>query len=615
MEDTDHLRYSKKSPSVGKRFNKKFYMEIENENLEFGENASDKDLVTIIDLWVKESQPWHDVMLSAQNKSVQYYLGEQTEKKEIPEYNSDTVINRIFEATETVVPIVAGTAHRFIAIPAEDNEKSLARARTHQKVLSRKYSDLGLTEKLRDVTRDMILKRFGVAKWYWNYSKDDIDVKVIDPRLILIPKMRCKAKELPYKIEIQGYDKDELETFFPKIKADDISKSKTISTTRGVEDDLKDYQVLEVWTSEYVAWKAGDQILKRMVNPYYDWTGIEEERKIDTPTGKVKTKKFKKFSNFLDRPRDPFVFFAPFTTGDAPVSETCLAEISIPIQDDINVQKRAIVNNLVKMGNGQILMDAGVMSEETRNSITSEAGLIIEGKNLVSENRFRREAGLPLPNSHFQNLQHSISSFDSVFGVHGSVRGASESDTLGGQIMDRQQGLSRIQQLTDVINEGVAEMVDGLTQLMKMFYTEDHVIKILGKNEAVEFVKHNQDSIEQGMIIDVKDGRPNSLDPIQRSNQAIQLWQLGAIDPITFFERLEFPDPVEIAQKLLAWKRGELLMESQIRQQENAASTEAKAKVDKESRAVENEQTMIERAQESLGGGAAPLQQPTNEGK
>lgn len=585
------------------------------EKLEFGKKASKEDLNTIIDLWVKESQSWHDVMLQAQNKSVRYYLGDQTEKSDIPEYNSDTVFNRIFEATETVVPIVSGTAHQFVALPAEDNEKSLAKSKIFQKILSRKYEDLKFKQKLGNVTRDMILKRFGVMKWFWDFETDDIGIKVVDPRLILIPKIRCDAKDLPYKIEIQGYDKDEMKEFFPDAKIDEVSKAKTISTARGTEDELKDYQVLEVWTSEYVVWRAGDTILKRMANPYYDWTGVEEKKEIETPTGKVIKKTFKKYTNFLDQPRDPFVFFAPFTTGDTPVSETCLTEIALPIQDDINVQKRAIVNNLVKMGNGQILMDSDVMPSELRDQITSEAGLIIEGKNLVSENRYRREAGVPLPNSHFQNLQHSIASFDSVFGVHGSVRGASDSDTLGGQIMDRQQGLSRIQQLTEVINVGVGELVDGLTQLMKMFYTEEHTIKILGKDGTIEFLNFNQEGIEQGATIDVKDGMPNTFDPIQRSNQAIQLWQLGAIDPITFFERLEFPDPEETAQKLLAWKQGELLMESEIRQQENATGTEVKAQADRKTRAIENQQTMIQRAQEGIGGGAASLQQPSNEGK
>ena len=251
------------------------------------------------------------------------------------------------------------------------------------------------------------------------------------------------------------------------------------------------------------------------------------------------------------------------------------------------------------------------------DEITSEPGLIIQGDHLASENRIRRDPGVPLPNAHFSNLQESIIAFDNIFGIHGALRGAGGDKTLGGQILNRQQDLSRVDQITRCLNRGVARLADGLVQMMKLFYTEDQVIKILGNDGAIEFITFTRNDIDDGTVIVVKSGVPVSLDPQGRYNQAIQLWQLNALDPETLFERLDFADPQATAKKLLAWKQGQLLFESQLRQQESLVGAAASARGgggegNGEGRGTETPADVISRARAALGGGAAPLARPGN---
>lgn len=598
----------------------------------FTEKTNDETLITTINTWLKECVTWHDAMLLLQDRSVRYYLGDQTDLAEVPVYNSNSVYNRIFEGTETIVPIVTGAAHQFIAIPGNEDEISLKRAQKVQKVLSRKYEDLEIQQKLENVTRDMILKRFGVLKWFWNISTNDVDVKTIDPRLILIPKLRMDANDqaLPYIMEIQEYTREEIKDYFPDVDEKDLVFGRRLdvntSTATLNQYNAPVYQVIEVTTNEYKCWKQGGKILKKMRNPYFDWEGEDKTVKETKQNGKVVSTTFKVFHNHLDYPVKEYVFFNPFTTGNAPVAETSMAEISIPIQDDINTQKRQIINNLIKMGNGQVYIDADAVPKEISDNITSEPGLVIEGKNLASENRIRREPGVALPQAHFANLQESITAFDNVFGTHGAVRGAGSESTLGGQIINRQQDLSRIEQLTRVINRGVARLADGLIQMMKMYYDQDHLIKILGKDGAIEFIHFTQDDIDENLVINVKSGTPPSLDPVARFNQAVQLWQLGALDPETLFERLDFADPQETAQKLAAWKQGQLLLESQMRQQEAIVGAKAKASVAPAGdgknqkgggtgRNVETPNNVIDRAVKSITeGGKVPLKNTPNGG-
>lgn len=582
----------------------------------FDETASDDELVRQKDKWLASSMPYHDWILLYQNKSLAYYNGDQTLKNEISPYNSDTVYNRIFEGTETIVPIVTGTAHQFVCIPGAENEVSVQNARALQEVLQRKFIDLDMQKKNEVAVRDMILKRYAVFEYGWDIENDDIGVWNVDPRNVVVPRMKCDANELPYVMVMEEYTSEDMEEHFPGVDLTKLSKGKApaqIQTTNytpvGVINILRPtedlYLILKVVTDNYWVWMQNDVVIRREKNLYWDYDGEDEKVAYTRPSGKVVHKKFKRFYNFLDRPRKPYVFMTPFTTGDSPIADSSLAEIAIPIQDDINVQKRQIANNLVKLGNGQIYIDSDSLTDEVIEQISSEPGLILVGKGLASENRIRREAGVPLPTAHFNNLAASIQAFDNVFGTHGSVRGASSSETLGGAVLDRQSDLSRIDQFTRELNRGTGMLANGLVQLMKMFYDEQHVIPIIGKDKAISFLRFTRDNIDENVILEVKSGTPVMLDPVARSNRAIQLWQLGGIDPETFFEELQFANPEEMAQKLQAWKQGQLMLESQTRIQEAQAGVQAKAAADMatagEERGAETQNDSVSRATQDVG--------------
>lgn len=551
------------------------------EKLKFGAGATDEELVTQIETWINESSSYHEMLLKAQSKSVAYYRGNQTDKSLIPRFNSDTVRNRIFEGTETIVPIITGSSHQFIAIPGANNEVSLRQSQKVQNVLTRKYDDLNIQGHLEEAVRDIILKRFGVIEWFWDTDIDDVGVRTVDPKLILIPPLRLLPKNLPYVIRIHELTKSEVADEFPKFKdVDKLTPGKIVATDivgrsglqntnsgSSLKSDPQIFQIFEVWTDEFVAWRNGTEILRKESNPYWDFEGERqgEDKRQKPKEGEEEKNDAReiKFFNFLEKPTRPFVFLTPFRTGEEPVALTSLSEIGIPIQDDINIQKRQIVNALVRMGNPRILIDKGAMEDEMLMQITNEAGLQIVGDGIASENRIRFEPGTPLPAAHFSNLQDSLQAFDDIFGIQPAIRGASASKTLGGQQLNRQQNLSRIDLITRSVNRGMAELADGLIQLMRMFYTEEKIVRLLGTDDSVEFINFSRDDITDDIVVDVKSGPTPPQGPAQRQQNAIQMWQLGAIDPVTFYQDMGVPNPEERAQRLQAWKTGQLLEQTE----------------------------------------------------
>ena len=55
-------------------------------------------------------------------------------------------------------------------------------------------------------------------------------------------------------------------------------------------------------------------------------------------------------------------------------------------------------------------------------------------------------------------------------------------------------------------------------------------------------------------MVSVREGSMIPKDPLLKRNEAVQLYQIGALDPITLFERLDFPNPTESAKRLFLWQ-------------------------------------------------------------
>jgi len=558
----------------------------------FSINASDEDILETFAVWFKEANSYHDEMLHDQEIAEQYYLGNQTNRDLIPEYQSNTVENRIFEAVETLVPIATANVFHFTCKPGSENEDSVQRADKLRKVLQNKYRTLSMQEKLEQVVREMLLYKFGVLEYFWNKRTDDLDVQVVDPRLILIPKLRTDPHNLPYVIKLLEFTRDEFEEEFPSTEVDEMIISSNVDLKKKGAEEKKTIKVFEIWTNDTVAWIGGGQVINKIKNPYFDFTGDEQNGETI-------------FRNHLNQPEKPFVFFTAFKASNTPVAAKSLVDITIPIQDAINTQKRRIIDNLRTMGNGQILIDSDAMSEEQASNLTNEPGLIIRGEGVASENKMRREAGVPLPGAHFSNLQHSEAVFDNIMGTHSATRGSAQAKTLGQDILSRQQDYTRVDLITRVLNRGVERMANGLVQLMKMFYTEMHTIKIIGEEETLEFVRLNQDDIENFIEIEVKAEQTLPMDEISQRTEAVQLWQLGALDPVTLFQRLKFTNPEKAAERLVLWKQGQLDRETVARITEASAGAEAKASASPDKgRGVETSANVMQRAGQSLGGTA-----------
>src|SRR3990167_5601940 len=232
--------------------------QLEGEKEKFDIGVSDADLLAQIIKWETESEGFYDKLKRIWEQNLAYYKGIQTDVEKSTGKDSRAVENRIFMSTETSVPIVTSRLPEIVVRTGTDDEVSHQDAQALQDVLGYHMERIGIQAMAERFTRDMIVKRYGVFKILWDKEGDDVGLRIIDPRRIRLPKYGRNIDELAFIIEDLEMSYGNLVLFFGKAKADKINTETSTNKTRKAT-----FSVKEVWTNEFVVWKAGNEILKR----------------------------------------------------------------------------------------------------------------------------------------------------------------------------------------------------------------------------------------------------------------------------------------------------------------------------------------------------------------
>lgn len=105
---------------------------------------------------------------------------------------------------------------------------------------------------------------------------------------------------------------------------------------------------------------------------------------------------------------------------------------------------------------------------------------------------------------------------------------------------------------------------------MYVYYDEPHTAMIVGDEKAKEFITISKSDLTQQflfegqpvepmeLVVTVKEGSMIPHDSLTQRNEAQELFIQGKLDPITAFERLDFPNPRETAKKLVQFSQNPL---------------------------------------------------------
>lgn len=539
-------------------------------------DMKDEELIALSKDWQKKWDPYEKKIRLKQDENEDYWMGKQftTETAGRP-----LVDNLIFESLETFLPI-ATRPKADPVVESDNSEAGNAISDKTRKMISYVADNLSYNLKLKQVTRYWALYRLGVMKVGWSMKENDISCVAIRPqKLILDPD--ATIEECDYK----GYYIGEHLTD----RASDLvlrfpDKSEIIKAK--VNDMMGSMVPYVMWTTDdYTFWTLGNDVLGKIKNPHWNYDqdkpfGLDEfgQPQVDE-TGQPLTETVEGNNHFTSR-KKPYIFLSIFNVGKHPHDDTNLIEQSLAMQDLVN-KRLAQMDKNADNANGGVAVSGDAFTEEQAEKIAStrrKGGTLWIPSGRVDA-AVMDLPGHPLPNFVYETLNDYRSELGNIFGVRGSSgRGLSSQRTVRGMQILKQVDSDRIGEgISSYLEEFSDRVFNWYVQLMYVYYDEPHMATVLGKERAKEYIQLVNTEFTTELSVGVKDGSMIPHDPMAKRVEAVELWKTKGIDPITFFDRLEFPNPRESAKLLYQWNANpislfpDLLAEQQQQQAQQQA--------------------------------------------
>lgn len=515
---------------------------------EYTSKISDTEIIKLTSEWLKSYSGYYQDIEKVQDKAFEYWMGKQKVDMVDTLEGKDVVVNKLFEAIETFIPI-ATRSNPEPLVSADNSPEGQALAKDLKEVLSFQADTQKLRRKLARTCRQWMIYLIGGLEVEYDEEIDDIKTSVINPKRFIFDKEGYIDESGYFKGEYLGIkckaSVSKLQILFPD-KKEDILKL-------GVKKGTKLEYIKWYYQGTDVLFTLGNLVLGKFKNPHWNYDG--EVKRID-PETQSEVIELIQGINHLKRPTAPYVFLSIFNIGLQPHDNTSLILQNISQQDQINKRYRQLDKNIDSQNNG-LVVDGRVMTQEQAGEA---AGALRRGASIRVQGNPNEVIARPnvpqLPSDVWTSVQKAEQNLANIFGTSGSTpSGIKSEDSARGKIMISQMDASRIGGgITEYI-EQVADSIYNLwVQMMFVHYENEHYINTLGTQEGADIISMINTRFTKSLNITVKEGSLVPKDPLTQRNEAIDLWSANAIDPLSLYKKLDFPDPVAATEALIKWQ-------------------------------------------------------------
>lgn len=527
----------------------------------------------------------------------QYYFGRQFFGRKSTKYNSKAQDNILWESMSYLRAMATAKMPDVTVTPANDTDEAkeiaqkISQVETNRLISRQRKRVLGLAFKHRPVYL------VGVIKVFWNPRKGkygDIDYKVVMPENVTFDPHAGSndTKDMEFLFETCEATVKELCMMFPDKEKElfiELHKQGIFGNGDGEPNETNQkgmnskVKYIEVWFKWYdqakkkkdeyqtivgVAWYFKGCLLGKMKHPYWDWQGKPETFSLEykevtgtktftqekTELGPEQlmqmlsgqpmqnTKTETTYRNHLDFPKFPYILLGMDQWGKTPIDETSEIEQAIPMQEDYDQTNRQIAEMLVRSrGKHVFSSDQGLKKSDVREMDLGDPYQDV----LIAGDVAKMHVFIPGEQPSAPLLQEKQDSRERIFdkmGVHAATRGAANSDTAAtNNQINREGDFTRMDDLVDdTITYAAEEMANWDMQLMKLFYTETHFIKLLGQDGAWLTSKIHRDFLEDGMEIVIS---ASGSDKLKAEQRAVDNAKIKMTDPFRYFKDTNQSDP------------------------------------------------------------------------
>lgn len=497
----------------------------------------DEELLELKNEWENKSNGYLPKIKARQNKNRAYLRGVQRNMNS----QEDRVVstNLLFEATATFVP--QALAENPEPVVFSDNTEEGKDASNDLKTMLQYHADiLCLRQKLGTMVWHWSIYFVAVVKHGWDEKTNDITTEIRKPQNFVLDPDGFVDEFGDFKGEFLG---ERIETTAKKL-IDKFPKHSTYITLK--VDGKMGTKVIysEWWTDEYCFTTFQDIVLDKHKNEFFNY---EKKNEFGSATPTI---------NHFAIPKMPYTFLSVFSLQEQPYDFTNLIEQNIANQDRINDRDDQISKNLASGNNSVVISGTSFNSETASQAVQSfyeEGFLLIPDGNV--EHGVKRIPANEVPSSVFEAQANDKENLRSIYGTLGlSAQPQDKESTARGQILNQSHDSSRIGGgVGDRLEQVADNIFNWWAQLYCVFYDEPHYGAIMGNGHAVEYVTLLNTNLTRKFVVSVA---PNSMKPkdeITEMNTALELYQQKALDPISLFKQLNYPDPMETAERVALW--------------------------------------------------------------
>lgn len=514
---------------------------------EFTLKLSDAELLRLAILWEGKYRMYEAGVKIRQDANEKYYLGRQNAGMSVVG-NMPIAANLIFEAEETFLP--AALSKNPEPVVWSDNTTEGTDISTAVKTMLQYHADiLVLRRKLTLMTRHWSIYFLGAIKHGWDETVNDICSDVVNPQDLILDPNACIDSYGDYDGEYIGQRKkcsaQKLGDLFPKYSPAIFA---IVDGKLGTEVTYTEW-----WSDDFCFYTFKGKILDKNKNPHFNY----DKSKIEKDMDGVEIESKDKGINHFAKPKMPYTFLSVFSLGKHPHDDTGLIEQNIPNQNRISKRETQIDVNLDRSNNSIGLSEQNFNQETAKQAaVAMQKGhpVLIPAGGPISE-AIARFPAPPVPDSFFKAAQVDKEDLRSIFGTQGiSSQQANEETTARGMILNQQFDNSRI---GGGIGDSLEQVADNIfnwwLQLYCVYYDEPHFAAIMGKMKAVEYTELSQQDLNRNIVVSVAPDSMKPKDEITQMNQAITLFEKGALDPKTLLTMLNVPDPQKTAESTVLW--------------------------------------------------------------
>lgn len=482
-----------------------------------------------------------------------YYSGQQWEGPR-PEWRSTPVVNFIFAAIETILPIMTDSSPQINVVPSKPQGTKMSEV--FGQIVKRVWTDNSMDTKLPQIIKNTLKYGTGIAKVWWNPHRKngigEVEVSVVDPRHFFPSPGAIDIEDAEYVIFAANVPMSFIERDFPecvcKIRGgiwdEDLTVNKNITSQRSGSIDylgpVQNTSGSDVTNPrEYQQGRDGMLDRSKIVTFIECWHKDEHGDAVVTMMANGVL--LKHGPSPFRHNRFPFVKFIDYCI---PSMFWGMGEIQQleKLQDNINQRRAQTIDILKLTANPPFVADAD--SGVNPKAMTNRPATIIF-KNRDSQVNWLQPPQLPGALFELQNLDKA--DFDAISGIFDVTQGRRPVGIEAASAITELQEAAQTRIRLKVRNMEAALRQVGqlIVSLVQQFYTEERTIRIVSPSSSKpEFITLNQvgsDPITGSPIkindtsigeydIEIGVGSTMPVNKTRRAEQMIELFQLGVVD-------------------------------------------------------------------------------------